>query len=95
MNVLKKTIGVLIIVMIAIGVKLWNKSSVYNDIKAQMLEFCGGVAKCEAALSKKFNICFESSYDLGSRRHSSGLDHTMFAQCINSNDGSEMLTLNR
>ncbi|ETX02827.1 hypothetical protein [Candidatus Entotheonella palauensis] len=94
MNLFKKAVGLLIVMAIAMGVKFWNKSSAYEDAKAQMLEFCGGVAKCEAALSEKFDTCFDSSYDLGSKRHSGGLDHTTFVQCINSKDGSEILTLN-
>ncbi len=86
--------GVMVVVAIVMGVKFWNRSSSYKDVKAQMLKFCGGVAKCEAVLTESFDICFDSSYDIGGKNSSGGLDHAAFVQCINNTGGGELLTLN-
>jgi hypothetical protein len=94
LDLLKKALGVFSVVVIVIGIKFWNKSSSYKDIKTEMLEYCGGATQCETVLSKNFDTCFDSSYDMGSRRHSGGLDQAAFVQCINSHAGSQLLTLN-
>ena len=94
MKLLKKSIGVFGVVLIVLGVKFWNKSSSYNDIKAQMFDFCEGAAQCETVLNKHFDSCFDNNYDMGSKSHSGGLNQSGFVQCINSHAGSDLLTLN-
>jgi hypothetical protein len=94
LNLLKKALGVMVVATIVIGAKSWHKSSSYNDVKTQMLEFCKGVAKCKAVFTKNFDTCFDRHYDMGSRRLSSGLNHEAFVQCINHIGGRELLALN-
>jgi hypothetical protein len=95
LKLLKKTLVIFVVVLIVIGVKFWNKSSSYHDVKAQMLEFCRGTTQCEATLSENFDTCFNSHYDMGSKRRSGGLDQSAFVQCINKHAGSELLTLHQ
>lgn len=86
--------GVWVVVMIVIGAEFWNKSASYHDIKTQILKFCGGSAKCEAALSENVDTCFDHSYDMGSRRRSGRLGQAAFVQCMSGQAVSEFPTLN-
>jgi hypothetical protein len=94
LKLLKKALGVMVVIAIVIGAKFWHKSSSYNEAKAQMLEFCKGISKCKAVFTRNFNACFHSHYDMGSRKLSSGLNHEAFRQCINYMGSRELLVLN-
>ncbi len=94
MNVIGKAIGVVIVVRVIVGFKLWSKSSSYNNVKNQMLTFCEGIAKCESMLTGHFDTCFDNSYNMDGRRHSGGLDHEAFIQCMNNMSRNELLALN-
>lgn len=94
MNLLKGALSTIIVLAIVIGFRFYNKNTSYNDVRAQMLEFCQGVSKCEAILKEHFDTCFDDSYSMGSRRRSGGLDSQSFVECINGKSGAELLTLN-
>ncbi len=94
MSLLKVGLSVLVIIAVAIGLKFYHKASSYNDVKAQMLEFCHGVAKCETTLTTHFGTCFDDSYGLGGERRASGFDRQAFVECMNRRGGVELLTHN-
>lgn len=95
MSLQKKALGVFIVLVIIGGAQHWKKSVSYHDVRAQMLEFCGGLSTCEAALTKRIDSCFDQSYGMGSKRLSGGLDRTAFVQCMDRRGGGELLTLHQ
>lgn len=74
---------------IIIGVKFHNKSQTASKVKESLISVCNQESECLAAVNDYFQNCFDSSYDLGGRRRSAGLDADNLANCINNRAGSE------
>lgn len=87
MKVLQRLGGGLIVFGLIMGWKFYNKSNTAGDVKKQLIAICATDSQCVADVDAYYDSCFESSYDLGGRRRSGGLNGTRLATCINEKSG--------
>lgn len=78
----------IVIVSFILGNKFYTKSQTASQVKQSMISTCNQESECLAAVNNYFDDCFNSSYDLGSRRRSADLDANNLANCINAKAGS-------
>lgn len=71
-----------------LGWEFHNKSQTASQVKQSMIDICSQESNCLSAVSNYFDDCFNSSYKLGNRHRSAGLDGDKLANCINSQAGS-------
>jgi len=69
------------------GWQYYAKSKESKEMKAQMIEMCGGEAACLAAVEKHAAGCFDENYHMG--RRSQGVKMDEFVSCVNSRSGTE------
>ncbi len=70
-----------------LGWKFYNKSNTAGDVKKDLLAICAADSQCVSDVNAHYDECFESSYDLGGRRRSGGLNSDKLANCINQKSG--------
>lgn len=80
-------------VAVMVGFKFYNKSSAHDDYLKQTLEICGDDNDCQERISQSFEKCYDSSYDLGSKRRAGHLKTQEFVECINRNAGKSLLVV--
>ncbi len=88
MRVIKKIGFSVVMASCFLGWEFHHKSKTATQVKQSMIEVCSQDNNCQSAVNNYFDNCFDSSYDLGSRRRSAGLDGDKLANCINSQAGS-------
>ena len=74
-------------VVVAFGLKFYNKSATAKEVKQEMLNICQTDSGCQNSVNTHFQKCFERSYSLGSRRRSGSLNARKLTDCINNNSG--------
>ena len=68
---------------ISIATKFSNQSATAEDTKAQMLAICETDNTCIEVVDTYFERCFNTHYNMGSRRSSGSLDAQGLANCVN------------
>ena len=86
---LRKLGGIVLVVAVIIGMKMYNKQSTSKEVKAELVKLCEGDQKCVAAVETHFEGCFDSSYSIGGRRRSGKLDSDQLVACVNQRAGVE------
>jgi hypothetical protein len=82
----------LVVVVAFLGLKLYNKRSSSQQVKAHLTTLCAGDSACATAVDTHFEGCFDSAYKLGGRRSSSHLEGGQLVQCINARAGKPYFT---
>jgi hypothetical protein len=82
----------LVVVVAVLGLKLYNKRSSSQEVKAHLTTLCAGDAACASAVAGHFDACFDAAYKLGGRRRSSHLEGGQLVQCINTRSGKPYFT---
>jgi hypothetical protein len=93
MQRLKQFSGIILGAGLVIGLKLWNKASTHDDMKAALAQKCGGEAACTAAVDTYFDSCFDENYTVGGRRTEGGVNADGFLRCFNEKSGQSHFTL--
>lgn len=74
-----KVIKFLAIIIVAIAIRVYGKSSSHDDIKEQLTTACQGRETCLEAVNEKYDGCFDNAYTIG--RHSR-FDQDQFTACM-------------
>jgi hypothetical protein len=83
-----KQIAIFVAVIAGVlGWKFYNKSQLQSSTKTTLVSICASEQQCLAAIEDHYDSCFDSSYSLGSRFRSGGLDSEKLANCINNKSG--------
>lgn len=69
----------LAILSLAIGVRVYSKSSSHDDIKTQLLTACEDNERCLDAVNTKYDSCFDNAYTMGRR---SRFNEDQFMKCM-------------
>lgn len=91
MKWIKNILIFLLILGGVMGWKFYNRSQAKTATKTQLVAICNGdkasEKDCLSAIDNNYETCFDSSYTIGGRFQSSGLDSEQLANCINSKSG--------
>ena len=90
---LRRLGGVVLVIAVVIGFKVYNKQSTFKEVKARLVQVCENDQKCIAAVETHFKSCFDSSYSMGGRRRSSELRSTELVSCINQRAGANYFSV--
>lgn len=73
-----------------IGWQYYNKGQEAVEMKARMVEMCGGEAPCLAAVEQHAEACFKDNYRMG--RRSQGVKMDQFVACVNDRSGTQFFS---
>jgi hypothetical protein len=76
---MSNVIKFLAILSLAIGVRVYSKSSNHDDIKNQILAACEDNQRCVDAVNEKYESCFDNAYSMGRRSH---FNEDQFLKCM-------------
>jgi hypothetical protein len=97
MKWLKNILVFLLVLGGVMGWKFYSKSQARTETKTQLVTICASEKttekECLSAIDSHYETCFDSSYTLGGRFQSSGLDSEQLANCINSKSGQPWFTV--
>lgn len=70
-----------------LGWQYYTKGQEATQMKARMIEICGGDAPCAAAVEQHAAACFNDNYRIG--RRSQGVKMDEFVACVNDRSGTQ------
>jgi hypothetical protein len=73
-----------------LGWQYYTKGQEAKQMKAQMIEMCGGEAPCVAAVEQHAETCFNAHYRMG--RRSQGVKMDEFVACVNQQSGTQFFS---
>ena len=85
-----KIAGVLLVVGLVLGYRVYKKQLYQKELRAELVSACAEDQACLAAVEANFNGCYESHYSMGTRHRSGGLKEDEFLDCFNRQAGKEV-----
>lgn len=92
---MKKLAQILLAIIIFTAIKLYNKSSANDEVKSQLLNACNGSEVCEQIVENNFDVCFDNSYSIGTKRRAGSLNAHKLSECLNSSLGMEYFSVSK
>jgi hypothetical protein len=92
---MNRLLGALLTLATIFGIRVYNKHSAAQEVRAKLETLCAGDSTCLASVASNFDACFEDAYSIASRRRDSQKVAQALVGCLNQKSGEEYFVAKR